>query len=119
MRKTVISLLAFLSAILMIFSSCITEAPDGEKPSDSLSVTESTAAGTVEENPPEEAKVFVSDYAVVRPFRASDTLKQATADLCNELRKNYGGIAGVSDDWLENGDDPDSGELHERREILP
>lgn len=118
MRKTVISLLAFLAAILMIFSSCITEAPDGEKPSESLSVTESTAAGTVEENPPEEAKVFVSDYAVVRPFRASDTLKQATADLCNELRKNYGGIAGVSDDWLENGDDPDSGELHERREIL-
>lgn len=116
MKKTFIAFFAVILTIIMAFASCNTTPPESETTTESHSVIENTTEKAPDPEVP--TKVFVSDYAVVRPLKSSDILKQATADLCSALRENYGGITGVSDDWLEDGVDPNEGEIHEKREIL-
>lgn len=115
MKKTFIAYFAVILTFIMIFASCNTAPPESETPTESPSVSENTTEKTPD---PEEPKVFVSDYSVVRSAKSSDTVKKATADLSSALRKSYGGISGISDDWLDKGVDPNEGELHEKREIL-
>ena len=116
MKSSFVALIAFLSPMLMIFTSCGT----GDLTGDGKSTDSDSGSLPADENTtaPETPKVYVSDYAVVRSMKASGIVKQATAELCNSLNASYGGYAGVTDDWLDKGVDPDKGEIHEKREIL-